>query len=495
MHELLTPEEMARADAATIEEGTAGYRLMLSAGAAVADAVSQRLAAGGSVLVLCGTGNNGGDGFVAAQRLAETGSQARVALLGKSDAITGDARLAYEDWRGRTAEALPRDIRDADIVIDALFGAGLSRDLEGRAREIVEAVNGSGIPVVAVDLPSGIDGASGAVRGTAIRAAETVTFFRFKPGHLLYPGRGHCGETRLADIGIAPEVLSRIAPRCFANGPALWQEHYPQPAGAGHKYVKGHAVVVSGGAGRTGAARLSAGAALRAGAGLVTVASPRSALLVNAAHLTAVMLRPVDGADELSGMLEDERLNTVVLGPGLGTGESTSALVAAALASKAACVVDADALTAFKDDAESLFRAIAAREAATVLTPHGGEFSRLFGALSEGSKLDLTREAARMANAVVIHKGPDTVIAAPDGRAAINANAPPWLATAGTGDVLAGIVGGLLAQSMPAFEAAAAAVWLQGEAGRVAGPGMTAEDLDQALKQAVACRIAPWPGY
>lgn len=493
MHELLTPEEMACADAAAIEEGTPGYRLMLNAGAAVADAVSQRLGAGGSVLVLCGTGNNGGDGFVAAQRLAETGFQVRVALLGRPDAITGDARKAYEDWSGQTAEALPRDIRDADIIVDALFGAGLSRDLEGRTREIVEAVNGSGIPVVAVDLPSGIDGASGGVRGAAIRAAETVTFFRFKPGHLLYPGRSHCGEARLAEIGIGSEVLARIAPRCFANSPALWQ--VPQPAAAGYKYVRGHVVVVSGGAGRTGAARLSAGAALRAGAGLVTVASPRSALLVNAAHLTAVMLRPVDGADELSGMLGDERMNAVVLGPGLGTEERTRELVTTALASKAACVLDADALTAFKDDAERLFRAIAARGAATVLTPHGGEFSRLFGALPEGSKLDLTREAARRAKAVVIHKGADTVIAAPDGRATINANAPPWLATAGTGDVLAGIVGGLLAQSMPAFEAASAAVWLHGEAGRVAGPGMTAEDLDQALKEAIACRIAPWPGY
>jgi hydroxyethylthiazole kinase-like uncharacterized protein yjeF len=315
----------------------------------------------------------------------------------------------------------------------------------------------------------------------AIRAKATVTFFRLKPGHLLLPGREACGEVRVADIGIPDSVLEVIKPRSFANEPALWLPHFPSPTPEGHKYARGHAVVVSGPAYSTGAARLGAEGALRAGAGLVTVASPKDALEVNAAQLTAIMVRQADDAKELAGLLSDERKNAVLIGPGIGIGECTKALVLAALASHAAVVLDADALTSFSSDTETLFKSISSRATPVVLTPHEGEFARLFDAAGEPSKLARARAAAARSGAIVLLKGADTVVAAPDGRASINATSSPWLATAGTGDVLAGMVLGLLAQTMEAFEATSAAVWLHGRAAQLFGPGWIAEDLPKLL--------------
>jgi hydroxyethylthiazole kinase-like uncharacterized protein yjeF len=351
---------------------------------------------------------------------------------------------------------------------------------------LIEAMNASGATILAVDLASGINGTTGAVMGAAVKATRTVTFFRRKIGHLLLPGRIHCGPVEVADIGIRPDVLGRIRPRAVENAPERWGAGFPTPRIDGHKYNRGHAVVVSGGAITTGATRLAARGALRAGAGLVTIATPREALPIQAAANTAVMVRPVDGAGPLQAFLADRRFNAVILGPGGGVGPALREQVLVALDGARAVVLDADALTSFADDAQPLFAAIAARGgAATVLTPHEGEFTRLFGKHMEDteskSKLEKVMTAAGTAGAVVVLKGPDTVIAHPDGRAAINANAPPWLATAGTGDVLAGLIAGLLAQGMPAFEAASAAVWLHGEAANEAGPGMISEDLPEAL--------------
>jgi ADP-dependent NAD(P)H-hydrate dehydratase / NAD(P)H-hydrate epimerase len=372
------------------------------------------------------------------------------------------------------------------VIIDALFGAGLDRTVDGLPRAMIEAMNAQSAPIVAVDLPSGVNGTSGAVMGTAVNAARTVTFFRKKPGHVLLPGRLHCGTVAVADIGIPASVLTEIAPKTFENIPALWRAHFPVPDESGHKYDRGHAVVASGPSWSTGAARLAARGALRAGAGLVTIASPREALAVNATSNLAVMVRPVDGAAELTQFLSDRRLNAFAIGPGAGVGEATCELVLAALAGERAVVLDADAVTSFADNPQRLAEALRRRDrAATILTPHEGEFSRYFHALDEetkvGSKLDRARLAARLVGAVVLLKGPDTVVAAPDGRAATAANAPPYLATAGAGDVLAGMAAGLLAQGMPAFGAAAAAVWLHGEAARSFGPGLISEDLPEAL--------------
>jgi hydroxyethylthiazole kinase-like uncharacterized protein yjeF len=485
MIELLTNDEMAKADRLAIASGVAGIALMENAGRAVADAVAARAAPGSTIAIVAGPGNNGGDGFVAGRLLAERGFAVRLALVGDRAKLKGDAAEAAHRFAGTIEPASARVLEGAGVVVDALFGAGLDRPVAGAAADMIAAVNACRAPIVAVDLPSGINGTTGAVMGSAVTAAESVTFFRRKPGHVLLPGRLHCGRVGLADIGIPAQVLERVRPKTFLNLPALWQVRFPVPRIDGHKYARGHAVVVSGGASHTGAARLAARAALRAGAGLATIASPRAALAINAAASLAVMVRPVDGAGELAAYLSDRRLNALVLGPGGGVGQAMRELVAVGLNGPRAVVLDADALTSFEDDAEALFAAFAGREHPAVLTPHAGEFARLFKndpeITGKRSKIDMARAAAARTGAVVLLKGPDTVIAAPDGRAAVNDNAPPWLATAGAGDVLAGFIAGLLAQGMPGFEAAAAAAWVHGETAGGVGPGLIAEDLPEAV--------------
>ncbi len=483
MHALLDPNEMARADKFAVEMGTPSQTLMDRAGTAVADAVA-RYPYPTRILVLCGPGNNGGDGFVAARVLAQRGFKVRLALLGDRDRLTGDARRAAERWRGAVEEPAAIDLDEAGVIVDALFGAGLARELDGAARALVERMAQSGKPIIAVDLPSGLDGATGKVRGAAAQAVETVTFFRRKPGHLLEPGRSLCGRVRVADIGIPDAALDAIRPQAFVDMPDLWRDAFPVPASSGHKYTRGHAVVVSGPAWTSGAARLSARGALRAGAGLVTIALPRDALPLQAASYAAIMPRPVDDPGELADLLADARLNTVVLGPGLGSGAEARARIDIAAPGRR-LVLDADALTSYEGVPWALAQ-VAARTAGLIVTPHEGEFARMFRGdaeiLEAPSKLARTRAAARRLGAVVILKGPDTVISHPDGRAAIAENAPAYLATAGAGDVLAGIAGGLLAQGMAPFEAACAAVWLHGEAAREAGPGLIADDLPEALR-------------
>jgi ADP-dependent NAD(P)H-hydrate dehydratase / NAD(P)H-hydrate epimerase len=481
MLELLTNTQMSEADRRTIASGISGETLMENAGAAVAQAVMVRHPRDSRVAVVAGPGNNGGDGFVAARHLRQAGYRVSVHLIGRLQAIKGDAAQAARQWQEPIATGAT-DLRGADVVIDALFGAGLDRPVAGEALAAITAINSAGAPVIAVDLPSGINGTTGAVLGSAVTASQTVTFFRKKPGHLLLPGRLHCGSVEVAQIGIPADLLAMIRPATCENGPALWADKFPVPAAQGHKYSRGHAVVVSGGRAHTGAARLAAMAALRGGAGLVTLATPREALDINAAASLAVMVRPVDTAAEFATMLADARFNAVAIGPGAGVGEHTRDMAMIALAGRRGVVLDADALTSFADHTQGLFAALA-NNRNVVLTPHSGEFHRLFGKSLENcpaaavSKLAAATAAAGIAGAVVVYKGADTVIAAPDNRAAINANAPPWLATAGTGDVLAGLITGLLAQGMPAFEAAAAAVWIHGEAAAAAGPGMISEDL------------------
>jgi ADP-dependent NAD(P)H-hydrate dehydratase / NAD(P)H-hydrate epimerase len=478
-HALLTPRQMGEADRLTIAGGVAGIALMERAGLAVADAISRHWPPR-PITVLCGPGNNGGDGFVAARILAERGWPVRLALLGDRTALKGDAALAASRWRGETETLTVETLDGAGLVIDAIFGAGLARSVDGIAAQVIAALDERQIPVVAVDVPSGVDGASGEIRGVAPRAALTVTFFRRKPGHLLLPGRLHCGETIVAQIGIVPGVLDAVAPDTVANDPAWWLGAFPRAQADGHKYSRGHALI-AGGAVMTGAARLAARSAARVGAGLVTVAAPEPAFPIYAAALTGVIVVPVAGLDAFAALLADKRRNAALIGPGAGTGTETRDKALDILRAGKCTVLDADALTVFADRPADLFDAI---RGPCVLTPHEGEFARLFD--TEGNKLDRARRAAATSGAVVLLKGADTVIAAPDGRATINENAPPELATAGSGDVLAGLVLGLLAQGMPAFEAAAAAVWLHGAAARQFGTGLVAEDLVETIPAALA---------
>ena len=374
-HMLISVAEMYATDKASIAAGVSGCELMEAAGAAVAREVMRRWPSC-RVVVLCGPGNNGGDGFVAARHLAEAGWPVRVGLLGKRNALKGDAAVMAKRWQEPASPVSPKLIDDADLVIDAIFGAGLTRDVSGTARETLEAVIARGLPCVAVDVPSGVDGDTGAVLGIAVIANLSVTFLPRKIGHALLPGRSYCGDIVVADIGTPPAVLERLATNTWHNDPDLWLADYPWPQIDGHKYDRGYAVIVSGGAETTGAARLAARAALRVGAGLVGVVGPAEALPITAASVTAVMTASFDGPEGFKEFISDPRRNAVLLGPGNGATDATRDNVLAALSLEKMCVLDADALTVFADDPARLFDAI---RSPCILTPHEGEFSRLFG--------------------------------------------------------------------------------------------------------------------
>lgn len=470
---LLTTAQMYQADAAAIAGGISGLALMEAAGWQVARAMRQRFRPR-AVAVLCGPGNNGGDGFVVARLLEAWGWPVKLALLGEVSALTGDATAMVRRWKG-AVRPLDLSILDGDpLVVDALFGAGLSRPLEGAARELVAAMNARALDVVAVDVPSGVSGDTGQLLGEAPQARLTVSFFRPKPGHLLCPGRLLCGELVIGDIGIPDKVLEGISVTNCLNDISLWGSQFPWPCPNGHKYDRGH-LLIAGGAEMTGAARLAAEAGRRVGAGLCTIQSPEAALAVYRAGAPGCIV-----SSDWQALLADHRRNAAVLGPGLGVGDATRRMVLEALAAGKACVLDADALTSFAADPMALWRA----DGCKILTPHDGEYARLFK--HQGDRLHRARAAAAESGAVLLLKGPDTVIAAPDGRAAITANAPPTLATGGSGDVLAGLIGGLLAQGMEPFLAACAAAWLHGEAAAAFGPGLIAEDIVPQLPAILA---------
>ena len=473
---ILTVEEMYRADAFAMNAGIPGERLMEAAGRAIADAITVRWTPR-PVSILCGPGNNGGDGFVVARLLAEAGWPVRVALLGEPELLKGDARIHAGRWNGPTVGLSNLILDGAELIVDGLFGAGLSRPLDGWGLEVVQQIDERKLTSVAIDIPSGVHGDTGRVLGGAARAKLTVTFFRPKPGHLLYPGRGLCGELVVADIGIPDAALDAIAPLQWRNGPGLWRDSLPVPSAEQHKYSRGHALIV-GGPRMTGAARMAAQAARRAGAGVVTVLAPPSAALIYRITLVGTLFETIGGGADLADRLAEPRAHAVLVGPGNGVTEATWDNVLAALASRKPAVLDADALTLFAERPDKLFGAIAGP---CLLTPHEGEFVRLFGPVGAEGKLAGARAAAARSGAVVLLKGPDTVVAAPDGRAAICDNAPPDLATAGAGDVLAGFAVALMAQGMPVFEAACAAAWLHGEAASAFGPGLVAEDIAESL--------------
>ena len=473
--QILTVAEMAAADRAAIAAGASGAMLMERAGTAVADAICARFRPQPTI-VACGPGNNGGDGYVVARVLKGRGWPVEVRAL--AEPATDDAKAARALWDGPVGP-LAGPFGEA-VVVDALFGAGLTRPLAGEAAAAAEAMAQVSDKVVAVDLPSGIGGDTGKPLGPSVSARMTVTFQARKPAHVLEPGRSRCGEVVVADIG-----LGETQARSFENGPDLWLARFPWPNAASHKHARGRLIVVSGEAWSTGAARLAARGALRIGAGLVTLYSPPDALAANAAHLEAVMLRPFETDLELEQAAAE--VDAAVIGPAAGVSETTLLNVLALARTGAALVLDADAISVFRDDPEELFSLL---DRDDVLTPHPGEFDRLFPGLLAGSpeRLTAARKAAERAGAVVLLKGADTVIAAPDGRAAVNLNGSPWLATAGSGDVLAGFIGGLVAQGMDSFEAACAGAWVHAECAELHGPGLISEDLP-GLAPAVLRRL------
>lgn len=482
---VLTVAEMYAADQATMRARIHSLTLMEAAGAAVTAVIT-----GGwsrqQVTVLCGPGNNGGDGYVVARLLQDAGWPVQVAQYEGN--LAGDAAVNADRWRhvgGKVVPFAPTAIDGAGLVVDALFGAGLKRPLSADIQAVFAVVRARQLPCIAVDLPSGIDGESGEVLGGqtdgAVQCTATVTFFRPKPAHLLYPGRAYCGALTVADIGVPARVLQEIRPLTVQNSPLLWK--LPRPGWSDHKYTRGHALVV-GGARMTGAARLAARAARRIGAGLLTLAVPETAVPIYATSEPGCFVEP-RGEGDVASALADPRRNGVLIGPGCGLGETTKAMVRQILATDRVVVLDADALSSFAGTPDELFAMTSGRQAPCVMTPHSGEFARLFGP-TEGGKLRSARAAAARSGATIVLKGPDTVVAMPDGLAAIASNAPAWLATGGSGDVLAGLILGLLVQGSDAWTAATAGVWLQGAAAAHVGRGLVAEDLPEAIPRVLA---------
>lgn len=479
---VLTVSEMAEADALAVAGGVQGVTLMEAAGAAVAREITARWEARPTV-VLCGPGNNGGDGFVAARLLKEQGWPVRLGLLGDIADLKGDADVCAARWEGAVQPLDVSLLQDDPLVVDALFGAGLARSLGGVVADMVAVLNDRKLDVVAVDLPSGVSGDTGAVLGCAPHATVTVTFFRPKPGHYLMPGRDRCGEVVVCDIGIPETVLERIKPTLFLNGPALWGDRFPWPQPDGHKYDRGHAVI-AGGDTMTGAARLAARAARRIGAGIATITCTGTAYPTYAAGDPGTLVAAVGHGDGFSAFLDDDRLGAVLVGPGGGVNDATRFQALHAIGQGKSVVLDADALSVFGEAPPSLFATLGEAADRVLLTPHDGEFRRLFS--WQGDRLLRARAASAECGAVVLLKGPDTVIAHPEGHAVINANAPPTLATAGAGDVLAGLAVGLMAQGLDAFDAGCMAAWVQGRAASAFGPGLIAEDLVDAVPRALS---------
>ena len=446
---------------------------MQNAGNAVVREITRRWSPR-PVTVLCGPGNNGGDGFVVATALAEAGWPIRVALLGKRERLRGDAHFHAMRWSGGVEALTPAAIERAALVVDALFGSGLNRTLEPEVLETLSAAAKLGLPLVAVDVPSGVMGDTGESVG-AVAAVCTVTFARKKPGHVLLPGRDLCGEIVVADIGIPATVLESLSIDSWENDPSVWRSQLPRATASSNKYTRGHALLY-GGYPMTGASRMAARAAARVGAGLTTIAVPSVAFSIYAAALTSVMVQPLTLEGDLARLLGDSRYTAFLIGPGAGVSDATRKSALQILALARPVLLDADAISVFAGKAAELARAI---RGPCVMTPHDGEFARVFDPRTD--KLSRARTAARQSGAIIVLKGADTVIAAPDGRAVVNTNAPANLATAGSGDVLGGLILGLLAQGMEAFAAAAAGVWIHSAAAARFGPGLIAEDLPELV--------------
>ncbi len=478
---LLSVEQSYQAERIAAGLDLSGLKLMEAAGASIAGEIMRRYPTQ-ITAVLCGPGNNGGDGFVVARYLLRAGWPVKLGLLGDREKLKGDAAANAGRWPGSITPLETDILTECSLVVDGLFGAGLTRPLTGIAAEIINQINVRKLTCVSIDVPSGVHGDTGEVLGCAPKADLNVSFFRAKPGHYSMPGKALCGDLIVTDIGTPETVFRDIAPDVWLNGPCLWHHILPQTGaedGGYNKYSRGHAVVLAG-ADMPGAARLVASACRRAGAGVVTIAAPDATFDLFTAGDPGTLVSRVKDPKAFKVALDDPRRKTVVIGPGAGITEVTRQQTLIALGGGRKVVVDADALTASAQNKQALFDRCSDR---CLLTPHEGEFKRLFDVT--GDKLTRARKAASISGAVVLLKGPDTVIAHPDGRAIINANAPAYLATAGSGDVLAGIAAGFMAQGMDVFDAAAAASWLHGDAGAMFGLGLIAEDLIHILPRAL----------
>jgi len=473
---ILTAAEMQRAERAVFKSGTPAFDLMLQAGKGLARLVSTYKK--GNVVFLIGPGNNGGDGWVAAELLRRKGWEVLCAPLKLPDGHSCAAQTAYEKYQGEVGE-FPEDLNEFKVIVDALFGTGLERPIEGRAAEWITAANQAEAFKVAVDIPSGVSSDTGQILGTAFKADLTVTFSHKKRGHVLMPGLELSGDVVVHNIGISEGEIKKVKPFVFENDPGLWRDDFPSPKKGAYKHQRGHLLVVGGGIEMSGAARMAARSALRTGAGLVTTLCPKDALAVYAEKQLSVMSRGFASEKEFKAAVNDAKFNAVVIGPGNGVGEGTRARVLKVLATGKPCVLDADALTSFEGDAGALETPLHKK---CVITPHFGEFKRLWSEIPWDDKIKAAEAVAEKTGAIVLLKGPDTVIS--DGKTTIvNIHAAPQLATAGSGDVLAGIIAGLLAQGMGPLTAASAGAWIHGDTSFRHGLGLIAEDLIETIPE------------
>lgn len=481
---IFTAANVKEADEMSEKLGTPAIVLMNNAGRKVAELtekIIKQKKCGDAIYVICGAGNNGGDGLVAAKYLKNKGYDIRVGLVGDFRKITPLTQNALESAvsAGIEAETFDKEyLLQSDVVIDAIFGVGLKRDIEGEIADVIKEINNSKSLKIAVDIPSGVCADTGSIKSVAVNADATVTFQNPKLGNLLLPGKENCGELFIEDIGIPEEVVDLIESIYLLNTPELWQHLLPKPKLSDHKYTKGHVVVIGGDIESTGAAKLASEAALRTGSGLVTIACDAESLPIYATSLKSVMAKKVKDPELLEKFISERKVNTVIIGPGSGNDLYSALRVTTCLDAGLRCIIDADVFTNFKNKPQDLVKALK-KNKNCVLTPHEGEFKRVFKL--EGNKVERASQAAKSCDNVVVLKGNDTVIAAPDGRIVINNNAPTYLATAGSGDVLSGIIGGLLAQGMPLFEAACAGVYLHSETANKLGKGMIAEDIAKQI--------------
>lgn len=471
---LLTSNEMRSCEKFSFFNNQAPYLLMKKAGAAVVDQIEKHKKKKGSALVLIGPGNNGGDGWIAAQGLQLRGWNVICAPIIDPSRLKGNALRAYKSFTGPIC-AFPKNLNKFDVIVDALFGAGLSKPIAGTAYNWIKKVNKSKPYKIAVDIPTGICSDTGQMLGVAFKADLTVTFFRKKRGHVLGKGLEYSGEVVVAPIGMPNKIINKIDVRVFDNCPALWKSKIPRPISSSYKHKRGHTLVFGGRADMSGAGRLAGYAALRIGSGLVTMLVPEMDLAVYAQKQMALMAKGYNNYQTVLNFIGSKNFTAFIVGPGNGVGLSTRQHAFAVLRTKQPAVLDADALTSFKDAPIALFKTLHEN---AVLTPHLGEFLALFPDLDPiNDKIAAAMKAAKRTNSIVLLKGPDTVISSPNGVSFVNSHSSPYLATAGSGDVLAGIIAGLMAQGMRPFDAACSGAWLHGEAALRCGPGLIAEDL------------------
>ena len=488
MINLFTSKEVKNLDELSVKHGVSLSKLMENAGNASFQVIVDRIIPDLSnfnnrITVLCGPGNNGGDGFVIAKKLIEKNFDVKVCSPFNKNSFNSTALEKLEISNFDLLEVSQDLFKNSDLIIDALFGIGLNRDIDKKLIDLIDLINKEKNYVVSIDIPSGLVTDTGEKKPTSINADHTITFQSPKPCHFLLPGKINTGELSVVDIGVPEQIFEGVkkSSNIFLNTSDLWKNYFPWPKEYDHKYSRGHLLVQSGDQFSTGASRLASLSALRIGAGVVTLASSDEAALINASHLTSVMVKNISNISNFINFAKNRKVTSLLIGPGCGVTDYTKKLSLNVIELGLPVVLDADALSVFKNDPDELFSSIKKYNDRVILTPHEGEFNRIFKD-RKGSKLSAASDAAKLSGATIIYKGNDTVISNPDGLLAISDKSSPFLATAGSGDILAGICAGLLSQGMNSFFAACAGQWFHKKIGEIPRPGMIADDMPAIIE-------------